>query len=335
MRPFPHRLWFSLVVALSLVFLGCGKRSEASRKDSLGERPKIRFQTDWFPQAEHGGFYQALARGFYREAGLDVEILPGGPGAHLKPKILAGDADLAMNPASDLLIAAGKGLPLLMVAPFLQHDYQTLLVHAKSPVHDFTDLAGKTVTASPSLAWIPYLKKRYKIDFSVQPLPYGLAPFFADPEAIRQGILTNEPYLAILEGVAVRTLPLAQAGYDGYQVIFCSRAYAAQHPDRVRAFVVASLRGWRDFIEGDPEPAFRLILKRNRQMTRGLLAYSRGELIVRRLVSGDPEKGEFLGAFSLSRIAEQEAMLRDLGLVETPLLIRSVATSDFLPSPGS
>lgn len=313
-------------VLAHLLLLACALELAAAP-----ERVKVRLQTDWFPQAEHGGFYQALAKGYYRDAGLEVELLPGGPGAHVKPKVVAGDAEFGMNPATDLLIASSRGLPVLMVAPFLQHDHQALLLHDEDPVRGFADLGGRSITASPALAWINFLQRRFKLHFSVQPVPYGMASFFADPQSIRQCVITNEPYLARQQGVRIRLLRLADAGYDPYHVIFCTPAYARAQPSVVRAFVAASLRGWLDYIEGDPAPAHAMILDRNRQMTRGLLEFSRGELILQRLVSGDPARGEGVGHFSLARVAELSDLLVSLGLIEAARPLRSVASSDFLP----
>jgi NitT/TauT family transport system substrate-binding protein len=326
---------FQLFLGLALAFLlaACSKSPQAGTKVEGDKAPlaKLRLQTDWFPQAEHGGFYQALAKGYYREEGLDVELLPGGPGAHIKPKIISGDAEFGMNPATDILVAASRGLPLIMVGAYLQHDHQALLLHADSPVKNFRDLDGKSIIASPSLAWIQYLKLKYGITINIQPVPYGLAQFVADKDAIRQCVLTNEPYLALQQGVRVRTLRLKDAGYDGYHVIFCSREYARQNSALVRAFVKASLRGWADYIQGDPEPAHRLILERNKNTDRAFLNFSRGEMILKQLVAGDSSQGEFVGAFSLARLDEIQRLLLQVGLIEVPVPIKTVATQDFSP----
>jgi NitT/TauT family transport system substrate-binding protein len=291
----------------------------------------VRLQTDWFPQAEHGGFYQALAKGFYREAGLDVELLPGGPGANIKPKIVSGDAEFGMNPSTDVIVAASRGLPLLIVGVVLQHDHQALLLHADNPINSFKQLDGQTIIASPTLVWIQLLQKKYGIHFNIQPVPYGLANFLANPAAIQQCVVTNEPYLAQRKGVQVKTLPIADSGYDAYHVIFCRRDFARANPEVTRAFVAASVRGWRDYIEGDPTPAHRLILARNAQMTPEFLAYSRTELVLRNLVTGDRAKGEGVGRLSLTRLGEAIDLLLELKVIDAPMPVRAVATKDFLP----
>ena len=218
-----------------------------------------------------------------------------------------------------------------MVAAVLQHDSQVLLVHEASAVKTLDDLAGRTVTASVGMAWIPWLKKSRGIDFALRPRTFGLAGFFTDPEAIQQGLVTNEPYVARRHGVAVRTLAISASGFDAYHTIFCRRELAREEPEVVRAFVAASVRGWRDYLEGDPTPAHAMILKRNQQMTSELLAFSRGELILRSLVCGDAARGESVGQIELHRIAGQIEMLRELGILAAPMAAESVATKEFLP----
>ncbi len=328
------RRQISLLLLFALAGLAACSRQSAPRAEDPARPDRllhVRLQTDWFPQAEHGGFYQALAKGFYREAGLDVELLPGGPGANIKPKIVSGDAEFGMNPSTDVIVAASRGLPLLIVGAVLQHDHEALLLHAENPIDSFAQLDGKTIIASPTLVWIQFLQKKYGIHFNLDPMPYGLANFLADPAAIQQCIVTNEPYVAQLQGVKVKTLPISDSGYDAYHVIFCRRDFARANPELTRAFVAASVRGWRDYIEGDPTPGDRLILSRNSQMTPAFLAYSRNELIVRNLVTGDRAKGEGVGELSLTRLAEAIDLLLELKIIDSPMSVGAVATKDFLP----
>jgi len=329
-----ERRRLSLLLFFALAGLSACSKQPAPHADGASPPAglhQVRLQTDWFPQAEHGGFYQALAKGFYREAGLDVELLPGGPGANIKPKIVSGDAEFGMNPSTDVIVAASRGLPLLIVGAVLQHDPQALLLHADNPINSFKQLDGQTITAVPTLVWIQLLQKKYGIHFNLQPMPYGLAGFFANPAAIQECLVTNEPYIAQLHGVRVKTLPIADSGYDAYHVIFCRRDFALANPEVTRAFVAASVRGWRDYIEGDPTPAHRLILARNAQMTPEFLAYSRTELVLRNLVTGDRAKGEGIGRLSLARLGDAIDLLSELRVIDAPMPVRAVATKDFLP----
>lgn len=296
-----------------------------------GALRKVVLQTDWFPQAEHGGFYQALAKGFYREAGLDVVILSGGPGAAIKVSVAKGDADFGMYRSDDVIMAASRGLPLIMVGAVLQHDPEALLVHEESPVKTLADLDGHRVIAPVSMTWIPYVQKKYGIKFDLTPVNYSLAVFLADKDAIQQCIVTSEPYFVAQHGVRFRTLPLADPGYDPYHTLMCRRELVRTSPGVVRAFLAASIRGWHDYLEGDPAPANALIRQRNPEMSAGQLAYSRGELIARKLVAGDPAKGEGIGRILVARIQSQIEVLTSLKILEKPVAAASVVTPEFLP----
>ncbi len=292
---------------------------------------KVVFQTNWTAQPEQGGYYQAQAKGFFKEAGVDVTIVPGGPGAFPMQKVAAGQAQFGIGRSDDLILAVQQGLPLVIVCAQLEHDPQGITVHEESPVKRFEDLDGKTIKAVPGQAWLDFLKLRYKINFSVVPENYGYAQFIADPSYIQQGYLTTDAYYCGLHGVKVRVLLIADSGYDAYRVVFTSRDFLKQHPDAVRAFVAASIRGWNDFIDGDSKPAEALLTKDNAENTPELMAYVRTALRDHGMVSGNPAKKERTGLITRERINDQINILRQLGLLTTPLSADQVATFDFLP----
>jgi NitT/TauT family transport system substrate-binding protein len=312
-----------------MLLTGCA-RQDAAVVAPAGLR-KVVFQSDWFPQAEHGGFYQALAKGYYRDAGLDVEILPGGPGATIKLNVAKGSADFGLYRSDDVIVAASRGLPLVMVAAVMQHDPEALLVHDASPVRKLCDLAGRSVIAPPSMTWIPYVQKKYGIKFDLRPLNYGLAVFLGDPDAIQQCMMTSEPFFARQHGAKVRVVRIADSGYDPYHTIMCRRELARNRPAVVRAFLAASIRGWHDYLEGDPAPAFALIRQRNPQMGLDQLVFSRGELIANALITGDPAQGEAIGQLRVERIQRQIETLREFKITEQPVNAATVMSRAFLP----
>lgn len=322
--------WLLLVGMLVACATGCARKEPPAPPKPSGPR-KVVLQTDWFPQAEHGGFYQALANGYYREAGLDVDIWPGGPGSGIKLKVARGDADFGMMRSDDLLLAAGSGMPLVMVAASLQHDPMGLMVHDDSPVRTFKDLAGRAVVGNVGMAYFPFLERKFGVKFERRQTSFGMGEFLADPTLIQQCMATSEPFFAQQNGRRVRTLLLTTAGYDCYHAIFTRRELTRTSPDVVRAFVHATIRGWRDYLENDPAPADKLILQRNPQMTQALLTFARSELIIHAFVRGQWEKGEDIGQLSLGRISEQLDTLLQLKVMELPVSIASVATKEFLP----
>lgn len=302
--------------------------SEATPGQTLTE---VTLQLDWFPEPAHGGFYQAVARGYYEAEGLDVTILPGGPGGRPTQKVAAGIVPFSMGRSDDMMLAAEQGLPVLVVAALMQHDPQALLLHEEHPVNDFADLDGRAVMAYPGSAWIPYLKKRFDIEFDLMPMSFGLAHFIADPELIQACFVTDEPFRLRRQGVAVKTLLLADSGYDPYRVMVAHRPFAEENPEVVRAFVAASIRGWEDYLFGDPALAHAQIAAANDHMDAEQMAYSHTQMRERRFVQGYPERGELIGRLDAARLQSHADLLYELGVLQQPLALEAYADLSFLP----
>jgi NitT/TauT family transport system substrate-binding protein len=300
-----------------------------------GERlDEVILQTDWFPQPEHGGFYQALAKGFYEEAGLRVKILPGGPNAMSTQKVLKGRAHFAMNRADTVHSLAMRGVPVVMVMATLQHDPQALMLHADNPVASFGQLDGATVMAVPGLAWIRWIEAKYGIRLNIIPHDFGIERFLNDRGFIQQCLLTNEPFYVRMAGCEAKVMRLRDSGFDPYHGIYCLNDYAENHPDVVRRFVEASIRGWLDFIQNDPAPAFALIAARNPKMTPEFMQFSYGALQAENLVTGSDLSGSQVGELDPVRMDALVNELQSLGMAEpTASGVRHPAwyTLEFLP----
>ena len=315
-----------------LLFTACQKQDPTSEPGSAG-LPRVQLQLDWFPEPAHGGFYQAAEKGYYAEVGLEVEILPGGPGGRPTHKVASGQVPFSMGRSDDMMLAAAQGLPVLIVAALMQHDPQALLLHADHPVETFADLDGHAVMAYPGSAWIPYLKKRYDIEFDLQPMSFGLARFIADPDLIQACFVTDEPFRLEQSGVAVKTLLLADSGYDPYRVMVAHRPFADANPEIVRAFVAASIRGWQDYMEGDPTPAHTRIARENDHMTPEQMTFSHDEMKHRQFVAGRSPTGPEYGQLDPSRLQIHAELLHELGVLEQPLPLISYADLSYLPTP--
>src|SRR5580704_3202713 len=150
-RSFSKRPALSLIF-FSTVLLGIGCHSSPSTGLT-----KVVLQADWYPQPEHGGFYDALIRGYYKEEGLDVTILPGGPYANSDQLVSVGTVQFGMGSSDHTLEAIDNGVPLVAVGATMQHDPQAVMVHADSPVRSFQDLDGHAVAIRLGLStWFEY-----------------------------------------------------------------------------------------------------------------------------------------------------------------------------------
>jgi NitT/TauT family transport system substrate-binding protein len=240
--------------------------------------PKLVFGTDWLAEAEQGGFYQAVARGFYRKHGLDVSIRMGGPAVNALQNIAVGLIDFQLSSGSfGVLNLRARNIPVTAIAAYFQKDPQCLIAHPGEARDSLAEMKGRPIMISAAARtgyWL-FLKAKYGFtDEQIRPYNFSLAPFLADPKAVVQGFVTSEAYQVerITHQKPVVIL-LADAGYSSYGNLVLARQETLERkPDMVRAFIEASTEGWYDFLYGDPEPGNRLILEANPDMNPETMA---------------------------------------------------------------
>lgn len=319
-------LLLAALVSATLLLGGCGK--ETTETDGL---TKIVLQTDWYAQPEHGGFYQAQAKGFYEEEGLNVTILPGGPNSMTTEKVAQGRASFAIGRSDDVIIHTSRGVPLLIAGALMQKDPQAIMFHQNTGIESFKDLDGKVVMAAPGSAYIDILERKFDIEIQITPLDYGMARFIADESFIQQCFITNEPYYVRRQGVNPGTLLIADAGFDPYRVWYTTQEFAEKNPEVVAAFTRASIRGWEDYLYGDPTPANAVIAERNPQMDEAFMHYSRTAMIENDLVNGDASEGEGIGKVTRERISRQIEQLLDIGMIDRRVDVEALLRPELLP----
>ncbi len=238
---------------------------------------KFTFTTDWYAEAEHGGFYQALATDLYRKAGLDVTIKMGGPQVNSMQLMAAGQSDCVIGYDAQNFAAWEQGIPSVTVAAVMQKDPNVLIGHP-GVVDKMEDLPGKTllISAAGHTTYWPWLKSKYHLsDAQTRPYTFNIQPFIADKNIVQQGFLSSEPYAIEKQAHFKPTvLLLADHGWPPYATtISCMAKTVQTRHAAVAAFVKASLEGWKSYLEGDPSPANALIKKDNPDMTDDLLAH--------------------------------------------------------------
>src|SRR5271168_966222 len=240
--PAPFLSYRSAIAFLFVLIFLCGACRHPRDTHGLTD---ITLQADWYPQPEHGGFYTALAKGYYKEEGLDVRILSGGPYLSPYQQVASGGAQFGMGGSDRILESVAGGQPLIAVAATMQHDPQGIMVRKDSSIHSFADLNGHTVAVKTGSTWFTYIEKRYNLT-NVHEIPamMNVANFVADPQYIQQAFATSEPFFAHQAGIETRMLLISDTGYNPYRVMFTTRDFLRQHPETVAAFVRASLKGW-------------------------------------------------------------------------------------------
>ncbi len=247
---------------------------------------KVRFGTNWVAEAEHGGFYQALADGTYKKYGLDVEIVPGGPQINNRILLSAGKIDFYIS-ANFLqaFAAVEQNVPTIVVAAIMQRDPIAILAHPNTGIEKFEDLRDKKVSlllgADAMVTSFRWLKSEHGFrDEQARPYTFNPQPFLANKNFAMQGYVTSEPF--VIEqagGFKPKIFLLADHGFDGYATTLETRTELLRNnPDLVSRFIHASIEGWYNYLYGDNKVANDLIKKHNPEMTDALIAFSTAKM---------------------------------------------------------
>ena len=302
----------------------------ASAFSTAQAQEKFTYMTNWYAQAEHGGFYQAVATGIYKKYGLDVTIKMGGPQVNNVQLLAAGQADCAMG-SSDLQMVQvrASGVPVTTVSAMFQKDPQVLIAH--DPITKFEDLKGKTIliAASANQGYWPWLKAKYGFtDAQTRPYTFNIQPFVADKNVAQQGYLTSEPFAIQKAGVKANALMFSDHGFPAYATtISCMDKTVADRKKAVGDFVKASAEGWKSYL-ADPAPGNALIKKDNPSMTDDQLTYSVAKLKETGMLTGGDAAKLGIGAMTEARAKASYDFLVSAKLID-PAKVELAKAYDF------
>jgi NitT/TauT family transport system substrate-binding protein len=241
---------------------------------------KVSYHTNWRAQAEHGGFYLAVANGIYKKYGIECDLRMGGPQQNPSQLLLGGRVDMIMSNSIEALNYVKENLPFLCIAALFQKDPQVLISHPGVGNDTLADLKGKPILvgAGGRTSYWPFLRAKFGFtDEQARPYTFNMAPFLSDTKLSQQGFLSSEPYAIMKAGVNPVVHLLADAGFENYQTtINISRKMVDEKKDLVQRFVSASLEGWAEYMKGGPATAAAnaLIRKDNPDMDDDKMAYA-------------------------------------------------------------
>src|SRR6185437_11489163 len=294
---------------------------------------KVRFGTNWVAEAEHGGFYQALADGTYRKYGLDVTIVPGGPNVNNRILLPVGKIDFFMSANSlQTFDAVAHDIPTVAVAASFQKDPQVLIAHPD--VQKFEELKTRTLFVSKEgmASYFQWLKADYGFNESkVKPYTFNPQPFLADKNSAMQGYVTSEPYaIETRAHFKPKVFLLADYGFNSYSTLIETRRdLVEKRPDLVQRFVDASMIGWYHYIYGDSRPGNELIKKQNPEMTDALLANSIAKMREYGIVDSGDSLKLGIGAMTDARMKSFYDKMVRVGVVKSGIDYKRGYTTQF------
>jgi putative hydroxymethylpyrimidine transport system substrate-binding protein len=257
-----------VATALAAALAACGGGGEPST-GSPSEPQPFSLDLDWYVNPDHAGIYTAIDRGFFRQAGLDVQPqVPSDPSAPIK-EVAAGRVDLAVSYEPEVLLAADRGLDVEAVAAVVGSPLTSLISLPQAGIASAADLDGKTV----GTAGIPYQSDYLETILGTA----GLAPKSAEEvgvglnllpaliggrvDAILGGFRNIEGVDLRLRGLDPRIVPVDRLGVPTYDelVLVARKSTVAAHPEAVRAFIEALARG-TDYARAHPQEAANAVL---------------------------------------------------------------------------
>jgi NitT/TauT family transport system substrate-binding protein len=319
-------------------FLGCLGLCAAATlvPGSAQALDKVSFGTNWVAEAEHGGFYQALADGTYRKYGLDVTIRQGGPSVNNRILLPVGKIDFYLSGNSlQGFDAVAQSVPTVDVAALFQKDPQVLIAHPDQGVNALADMKPLTIFVSPDgvATFYQWLKADYGFtDRQVKPYTFNPQPFLADKKSVMQGYVTSEPFAIEREAkFTPKVFLLADNGFDAYSTLITTRRdLVEKKPDLVQRFVDASIVGWYNYIYHDNSAANALIKQQNPEMTDELLAYSVAKMKEYGIVDSGDATTLGVGAMTDARMKDFFDKMVRAGVVKAGLDYRKSYTLQFV-----
>ena len=302
---------------MALLFVGCNREVPKAPALPDGEPSaltRVQLQLNWLPDAQHGGFYAAVANGDYAAAGLDVQILPGGPGTAVLPKLAIGQCDFAIANADQVLLARAQDADIVAVFAAMQDSPRCIMVHKDSGITDLKDLSNMTLALGDGKAFAEYLKSRIPLS-GVRVVSYSgtIAKFMVDDNFAQQGYVFSEPIMAESAGGDPLALMVSDTGFNPYSSVVVTRKELWQKdPELVTKFVNATRAGWEAYLES-PDTANEAIAGhyQDGELTTDVLAKSADA--IRKLCKPTPETE--IGTMKLKRWETLRSQLVELKLI--------------------
>ncbi len=303
----------SILCLVSAVLAATAAFPVVAESDGEEGLEPVRLQLKWRHQFQSAGFYAAIEQGYYREAGLEVDLRVPEPGEDPVKVVLDGRAEYGIGTA-DLVIARSRGRKVVALAAIYQHSPLVLLARRDAGIETLHDLVGKQVMMEHQAAsLLAYLRDERVPTERIEFIEHSFSPddLVEGRIDVMSAYSTDEPFLLEQAGVDYLEFTPRAGGIDFYgDTLFTTEDEIEQHPQRVRAFVDATLRGWNHALD-NPEEIVDLILSEySRRHSREHLLFEAERS--RRLIAADIVELGYMNPGRWRYIAE---VYRSLGLM--------------------
>ncbi|QSF46368.1 ABC transporter substrate-binding protein [Paenibacillus tianjinensis] len=261
-----------LLSSLMLLITACGSGSDETIKadggqGESGELKKVVLRLKWIHQAQFAGFYTAVEKGYYKDAGLDVEIRPGGSDFPSVQMVASGSEEFGVTGADQIIIAREKGVPVKAVSTIYRKTPFVMFALKESGISKMEDLVGQKVgikLGGNEELTFRAMEKSAGIktpDIEEMPIKYDLSPLLTGQVKAWPGYVINEVLAVQEQGKEVNIIDPNDYGINFYaDTLFTTESIINKDPEMVKSFVQASMKGW-DYALENPEEAAEFGLK--------------------------------------------------------------------------
>lgn len=328
---------YSIVLLLAAALLLSGCREEAKTPSSGPESSsenltKVTLQLNWYPEAEHGGYYAALVHGYFAEEGLEVEIRPGGPGAPVIKLVDQGKSTFGVTNADDVLLQNAQGTEAVALMAPIQTSPRCIMVHKSLGIKSLNELKNVTLAMNSGKPFAMFLKKKLPLPGVKVVDGASIPKFLDDKHYTQQGYAFSEPYLAQSQGGDPQSLLVSELGFNPYTSILIATSQTVEsQPEVTRKLVRASIRGWEKYLS-EPEETNKRINELNPEMKPDVLEFGVETL---RLLCERPEGGRF-GGMTDERWTTLYDQMVDIETIKVGAVdVKNAYTLEFLKSDES
>ena len=308
-----------LLIVVMFAFCGCQENAGSSQRDGSAESSKLRAQLalNWYPEVEHGGFIAAKTLGLFDEHNVDVEIIPGGPGApqSIIAELAAERIQFAVSDADNVVKARAAGLPIVALMAPLQNSPRCIMVHEASGITKLEELANVELAISDGRPFALWMKKKLPLN-NVTMVPFNglVGEFLVKPGFAQQGYIFSEPFVAREKGGDPKVLLVSDIGFNPYaSLLITTEKVIQEQPELVRSIVSASVNGWKQYL-AEPATTNKAIHEMNKDMSLAALKFGAHEMApLCRPDEGIPECGMLLQRWQtlVSQIEEIDDIPKD------------------------
>lgn len=260
-----------LMAVMMMILAACGAKGgsggeAAAENAAAGDQPaslkKVVLRLKWVHQAQFAGYYAAVEKGFYKEAGLDVEIRPGGSDFPSVQMVASGSEDFGVTGADQILLAREKGVPVTALSVIYRKTPFVLFSLKDSGIETMKDLEGQKIGVklggNEELTYRAMMKNAGVDASSVEEMPikFDLSPLLSGQVKAWPGYVINEVLAVEEQGHEVNVIQPEDYDINFYaDTLFTKQDLIDKDPELVKAFVQASMKGWTYAMEHPDEAA--------------------------------------------------------------------------------